>query len=354
MPLIEIRAFDPHAADPELWRSFHECRRALSAELDPDDPVVSDAETEIEMRRAHPLYDRSRWLALSGGEVIGFGGVSFRKPETPDAADHAPFLFGGGEVRSEARRRGAGSLLLGEIHSLMHALDKKVLTLGAHAECGHAFLAKIGATPKLTTMSSRADLSEVDWPLLRQWEERAGSYGLRWERYAGRVPRETLLALLPEYTALFADMPLGDLQMAPIKSEIEGFDEWYRTLDRVGGEHHLILLRAPDESVAGLTEAARDSRTPTMVYQMLTGVARPWRSRGLAKALKGALLRHVRESHPEARILRTGNGESNAAMRSITARAGFKLHRRYIEYQVSREKLDHWREEFLASNVNRL
>lgn len=340
MPLIEIRAFDPHAASPELWHSFHECRRALSAELDPDDPILSDAETEIEMCRVHPLHDCSRWLALSDGEVIGFASASFRRPGTPDAAEHAPFLFAGGEVRLEARRRGAGSLLLGEIHSLMHILDKSVLTLAAYTEPGHAFLAKIGATAKLTTVSSRAHLLELDWPLLRHWEESADSCGLGSERYAGRVPREALLALLPEFTALFADVPLGDLQIAPVKWEIEGYDEWYHTLDRVGGAHHLIVLRAPDGSVVGLTEAMWDSRTPTVVYQALTAVARPWRGGGLAKALKGALLRQVHESHPEARIIRTGNGETNAVMRSINARAGFKPHRRFVEYQITREKLD--------------
>ena len=205
MALIEIRAFDPHTAGPELWRSFHECRRALSAELDPDDPVLSDAETEIEMRRADPLHDCLRWLAHSEGGVIGFASAFFRKPGTPDAAEHAPFLFARGRVRAEARRRGAGSLLLGEVHSLMHILDKSVLTLASQTESGHAFLTKIGAAAKLTTVSSRATLAELDWPLLRQWKERASSYGLRWERYAGRVPREALLALLPEYTALFAD-----------------------------------------------------------------------------------------------------------------------------------------------------
>jgi GNAT superfamily N-acetyltransferase len=185
--------------------------------------------------------------------------------------------------------------------------------------------------------------------LLRQWEQRANLCGLHWQRYAGRVPRETLLALLPEFTALFADVPLGDLQMAPVKWEIEGYDELYRTLDRVGGAHHLIVLRAPDRSVAGLTEALWDSRTPGVVYQMLTATARPWRGRGLAKALKGALLRQAHESHPEARIMRTGNSETNAAMRAINARAGFKPHRRFVEYQITRETLDHWREEPLAA-----
>jgi hypothetical protein len=28
---------NPHAAGPEIWRSFHECRRAVSAELEPED-----------------------------------------------------------------------------------------------------------------------------------------------------------------------------------------------------------------------------------------------------------------------------------------------------------------------------
>ena len=68
MALIEIRAFDPHTAGPEIWRSFHECRRALSTELDPDDPILSDAETEIEMRRIDPLDDCVRWLAFSEGQ----------------------------------------------------------------------------------------------------------------------------------------------------------------------------------------------------------------------------------------------------------------------------------------------
>ena len=99
----------------------------------------------------------------------------------------------------------------------MQNLDKSMLTLATQTESGHAFMAKIGAAAKLTTVSSRATLAELDWPLLRQWKERASSYGLRWERYAGRVPREALLALLPEYTALFADVPLGDLEIAPDK-----------------------------------------------------------------------------------------------------------------------------------------
>ena len=343
MAQIQIHAFDPQTASLDLWSSFHTCRRALAAELDADDPLLSDAETEIEMHRVDPLYDCRRWIVVAEGEVIGSARAAFRKPGAPNAAEHAPFLFASGGVRSEARRRGAGSLMLRQIHTLMHNLDKSVLTLAAHSEPGHAFLTKVGAVAKLSTVSSRALLSQLDWPLLREWKETASTWGLEWECYAGRAPRETLLALLPEFTALFADVPLGDLQIGPVQYEIEGYDRWYETLDRVGGAHHLMVLRKPDRSVAGLTEAMWDSRMPAVAYQHFTAVARPWRGRGLGKALKAAILRQVHESHPGAEIMRTANAETNAVMRAINAQAGFKPHRRFVEYQITRETLDLWR-----------
>jgi hypothetical protein len=53
------------------------------------------------------------------------------------------------------------------------------------------------------------------------------------------------------FTELFTDVPLGGLETAPIRWEINGYDLWYETLERVGGAHHLVLLRAPDQTVAG-------------------------------------------------------------------------------------------------------
>jgi hypothetical protein len=46
--------------------------------------------------------------------------------------------------KAEARWRSAGSLLLREIRSLKHNLDKSMLTLAAHTESANAFLIKVG------------------------------------------------------------------------------------------------------------------------------------------------------------------------------------------------------------------
>jgi|SRR6516162_1122629 len=342
MPSIQIVPFDPHTASPERWAAFHASRRAVAAELLPGDPVLNDAETQSEMQRADPLWEFRRWVALMGPRVIGSVRVGFRRPGTPNAAEHAPFLGGGGAVRAEARRRGVGTLLLREIHALMHTLDKTVLTLSTHTAPGHAFLMHVGAVAKHSMVENRAVLSQLDWLRLRQWEEAAEELGLVWERHAGRVPREVLLALLPVFTVLFVDVPLGGLEMAPVRWEINGYDQWYQTLERVGGAHHLIVLRAADGTVAGLSEAAWDARTPDIVYQQLTAVARPWRGRGLARALKAAMLRQVRTHHPEAKLVSTSNAEVNAPILSINARVGFRVHRRNVDYQITRAALDSW------------
>ncbi len=224
----------------------------------------------------------------------------------------------------------------------MQNLDKSMLTLATQTKSGHAFMAKNRGRCETHNRVEQGHSRGTRLAVVAAMER---TRQLLWLAMGTlRRARSARGAPLPEYTALFADVPLGDLEIAPVKFEIEGYDEWYRTFDRVGGAHHLIVLRAPDGSIAGLTEATWDSRMPAVIYQQLTAVARSWRGRGLAKALKGALLQQVHENHAEARIVRTGNGETNATMRSINARAGFKPHRRFVEYQITREKLDQWRE----------
>ena len=339
---LHITPFDPHGASDELWAALSDTRRALAAELWPDEPLLSDAEIRKEIQRIDPLWEFRRWVAMEGSEVAGSCRVAFRRPDTPNAADHARFLWAGGGVRANSRRRGAGTLLLREVHRLMHTLDKTVLTMSSQAEPGHGFLKHVGAVEKHRTVEQRAAFAELDWPRLRQWEDAVAAHDLIWERHAGRVPRDVLLTLLPTFTELFVDVPLGGLETAAIRWEINGYDQWYETLERVGGAHHLVVLRAPDGTIAGLSEAAWDARTPGIVHQQLTAVARPWRGHGLARALKAAMLRQVHEAHPQATVIGTNNAETNAPILSINARVGFKVAWRNVDYQVTRDALDAW------------
>ena len=46
------------------------------------------------------------------------------------------------------------------------------------------------------------------------------------------MPRDVLVDLLPVFTELFADVPLGGLETGPIRWEMNGYDLWYETLER--------------------------------------------------------------------------------------------------------------------------
>lgn len=339
---IRIIEFDSHTASDDLWAAFNETRRAIHREFWPDEPILDDTETRREVQTINPMVEFRRWVAMEGSGVVGSIRVAFRRPGTPDEKDYARFLWAGGGVRANSRRRGIGTLLFREVHRLMHDLDKTVVTMTSQTEPGHAFIKHVGAVEKHCTVEQRATFTDLDWPTLRLWEDGASTQGLVWERYAGRVPRDVLVALLPVFTELFADVPLGELETGPVRWEINGYDLWYDTLERAGGAHHLILLRAPDGSVAGLSEAGWDTRAPSIVRQQLTAVARSYRGSGVGRALKAAMLRQVHEIHPEATMIGTNNAEVNAPILSINARVGFKIAWRNVDYQVTRGALDFW------------
>jgi GNAT superfamily N-acetyltransferase len=340
MPRLHILPFDPAAAGPDVWAAFHAHRRAIAAELYPGDPVLSDDECAYEMRRADPLWESRYWLAIDGADAAGFAAAWFRRAGTPNAQDHAQFLKCDGSVLAPARRRGTGTALLRQVHALMHALDKSVLTLSAETDQGHAFLTQAGAAAKLRTLESSTWLAGLDWPQLRILEDVAGILGLTYECYAGRVPRDTLAALLPAITALISDVPLGALETPPLRLEIESYDQWYEGMARSGGAHHLVLLRAPDGAVVAMSEAAWDGRTPKLVSQIFTAIARPWRGRGLSCAVKAAILRQIMSANPAAEEVRTYNAESNAPILAANRRLGFTVRRRHVDYQITRAELD--------------
>jgi GNAT superfamily N-acetyltransferase len=340
MRQFKIIPFDVDTASQDTWAAFHAHRRAIAAELDPDDPVWSDVECEYEMRRANPLWNWRRWLAFEGPDVAGSVSAGFRRVGTSNAEEYVPFLNCHGSVAAHVRRKGIGTLLLRQVHALMHAMDKSVLTMSADADPGHAFLTHIGAAAKHSMVENRTFLNELDWPCLRTWEDRAGELGLVFECHAGRMPRDVLKSLLPALTELVSDVPLGSLETPPIRLEIESYDRWYEGLNRTEGAHHLLLLREPGGAVIGMSEASWDSRSPKTVYQSFTAIARSWRGRGLARAIKAAMLRQICSSHPGAEEMRTFNAESNAAILSVNRRLGFTVHRRHVDYQITRKELD--------------
>lgn len=341
--MIEIQPFDPDAATASQWAAFHIYRRIRAEEDEPGEPVQSDADFEHEARTPWRLFEHRRLLAWHDEVVVGNIGFGLRRDGTPGSADYAPFMRAWGGVCGAFRRQGVATALLRALLEFMDERDKTILTIGTHLPEGRAFLAATGATEKHREITNRLSVDDLDWDELARWEAAAVPPGssLTWEIHAGRVPMARLAEVQPRFGELLGEVPMGALNVPPMRFDLENYVSWYADMDRRGGEHFLVLLRDGAE-VVGICEAGWNAKSPDRVFQELTGVARPWRNRGLAKGLKAAMLRLVRERHPEVRTISTSNAETNAPILSINRRLGFSEYRTHASYQLGREALRAW------------
>lgn len=336
---VQIDRFAPATASRAEWDVYHAYRRQRAAEEFPDLPLFSDQDFEQDARRQYPFMVNHRFVAMRAGEIVGNMIIAERRAGTPGYHEFAPHVDVFGGVLKQQRRRGVGYALFSHLYEFMCANGKALASTKVMFPDGHGFLAT-GAQMKLRSAEHRLSLSEVGWNDMPVWRSKVGAEGsaLRWEIHAPRVPLERLAQLMASFSQISNEQPLGELEMPRIRYEHDAFRSWYQDLDARGGEHYLVLLTAASEVVA-LCEANWDARVPAHVYQSFTGVAASWRGRGLAKAMKAAMLLLVRERRPEVTTFITRNAQSNGPMLSINQQFCFRLQREECTYQLGRELL---------------
>ena len=335
--MIRIEPFDPNTASPDSWAAFHVFRRARSREDDPGEPDLSDADFEHNARQQWPFWKTSRIIALDDELIVGSIALSARREGTKDYAAFAPFVTAWGGVLQAWRRQGVATALLQTMLAFMQRNGKATATFYARSQDAHAFLTAIGAVQKQHEVENRLPFAGLDWTELARWEA-ASQPGLQWEVHAGRVPLDRLAGLIPVFTTMIRDAPTGDLDAPPDRYDLQAYVAGYEEADRHGSKHLLVLLLDGSE-VAGMCEGWWDARFPDRVSQYLTAVARPWRGRGLAKALKARMLRLIRGEQPEVGMMSTYNAVANAPMLSINTRLGFVRHKEVGTYQAGRDAL---------------
>lgn len=352
MTQVFITQFDPQAATRSQWAAYHAFRRVRMAEDAPSDPIESDAHFEDNVTRAWTLYENGRFHAWAGEEIVATLGFEYRRPDTPNYEDYAKHVSVWGGVLRPWRRQGIATRLLAELPPILAELDKSIVTIWTQQADGHAFLTAIGAEARHRHIQNRLQLSDVDWHEIERWHAQAGPE-FTWEIHRERIPFTRMQEIIPEFNSLGDDVPIGTLDLPPFRWEMTAMREYYAQLDRHGGTHNIILLKA-DGAIAALCETAHDARWPDRVFQNLTAVARPWRGRGLAKAVKAAMLKLMRGQHPAASVMITGNAEGNAPMLAINQKLGFKEHRSGASYQIGTDAIRRYLASRTASAISPL
>lgn len=238
------------------------------------------------------------------GRIVGIAGCA---PDRWSPESGAAYM--GLMVLPDFRRRGIGTRLLGEVSHHARSLGRTWLLANVWEDDddGWAFACSRGfeevARMKMVTLS----LDEADAVL-------EAPPGIAIERM---VDDEAFRRDLYE-VACEVEVDVPSVSGAPIT--IPSYDDWLRRSFGTALVEHSFVARAGGEIVGYATLGGTSD--PRIAFHEMTGVRRAWRGRGLAKALKIAQILSAREAG--LRELSAHNEESNAPMRAVNARLGYR------------------------------
>ncbi|QJC54008.1 GNAT family N-acetyltransferase [Paenibacillus albicereus] len=260
-------------------------------------------------------YDRLRRIAeAEDGRIVGYSTI-WRAPWTPPGmVNHFVLVAAGSHgrgigaelsrlSREWAREAGADTLL-----SECWDDDERAL---AFARCG-GFETERRSWQSLLDLATGEDPSQPeDRAAIEQLEEE----GIAFATLADLPPGEETLRRLHELeTSTYKDIP-GFL------GETLPFEEWLKwSLQVEGYAPERVLVAMDGERPVGICNVLFNEESRGM-YHEYTGVARDYRGRGIARALKLLSIRLALRTG--ARYLRTDNDSLNEPMLAINRRLGY-------------------------------
>jgi len=250
-----------------------------------------------------------RFLAWLDGVAVGSGGVGrmYIYPESFDG------LWGSISVLPEHRRRGVGGAILSAIEEATRQAGKSML-LGrttSDQPQASAFLEHRGFREYERMKAVRLDLAGVVPPAPSPPD------GVTLTSLAERP--DLVDGIYAVAVEAWPDIP-GEGPVAPGSLEEFRVLEVDRPTIPAGG--YVVALDAATDRVIGYAYLQVLDGKPTVAWHGMTAVARAWRGRGVAGALKRATIAWGASNGLEA--LETANDVDNAPMRAINRRLGYQ------------------------------
>jgi mycothiol synthase len=297
---IHVRRVDD--ADEDL-----EAIEAIVNAVSPDDPTSVE-----DMRWSDRTYPGgARFLATLDGRAVGAASVGRIYMYPPEF----PAFYARVNVVPADRRRGVGSELLAAVSEHAEAAAKRELMIPASEgrPDGVAFLLHRGFREYERSKSVRLRTTGMTPPPVD------APPGIEVTTLAERP--DLVVGVHRVAGEAFPDIPGGG--EPPSVGDLDAFRA--RDVDRPSIPHDafMVALDSSTDEVLGyasLILAPGDQRR--LAWHDMTAVARAWRGRGVAIALKRATIRWAIDNGLDE--LRTSNDPDNAPMRAVNATLGYE------------------------------
>ena len=334
---VEIRPFDLADAALAEYAALNRHFNIIRAETLPDDPPTPLEDMVAEMQNIPPFASAYAWAGWDDQEIVASASVFFLKTE-----ENTHLVNFDMDVRPEYRRRGIGRELLRRVVEVPQREGRRLMMTDTNERipAGDAFLRRLGGERGMEMHTNQLTLAALDTALLARWqaEGAARAPGFTLGFWDGPYPENHLeaIAALNDVmnTAPREKLDMEDMHFTP---------EQLRQIEQMtfaSGKQRWTLYAAQKETgrFAGFTEVLWNPSRPQVVSQGGTGVFPEFRGLGLGRWLKAAMLERVLRDRPEAKFVRTGNADSNAAMLGINRALGFQPYLSRCVWQLETAK----------------